>query len=229
MIRDSAIFFILLAVLGAGFAQSLFALDAADGEANSTDLVVNGLLQALLGSPDFDSPSERFGYPFGLIIYYGWNLLTSVILLNVLIALFGSSYSNVEEESNDYYLAFFAEKTVSLIRSPDTYLYPPPFNLIEIFLIIPFSYVLSKQQYDRLNKIVMTTIFFVPIMVIALVESNMNDKSRKRLQLYFGEDEVDDEDDEDVQNPRMDTEGGGQQGEQISTEKFQDLIKVFPK
>lgn len=139
MIRDSAIFFILLAILALGFAQSLFALDAADGEIESTDIVVNGLLQALLGSPDFDTPNSRFGYPFGLVIYYAWSFLTIIILLNVLIALFGTSYSNVEENATDEFLAFFAFKTIKLIRSPDTYVFVPPFNLIEIVFLIPFE------------------------------------------------------------------------------------------
>lgn len=67
-----------------------------------------------LRSPDFDSPNERFGYPFGLIVYYSWNFLATIILVNVLIALFGSAYSDVEENATDEYLAFFAHKTVSL-------------------------------------------------------------------------------------------------------------------
>jgi hypothetical protein len=92
---------------------------------------------SLLGrSPDFDSPNERFGYPFGLIIYYSWNFLATIILVNVLIALFGSAYSDVEENATDEYLAFFAHKTIDLsefslnvdvdlaeyvVRAPDSY------------------------------------------------------------------------------------------------------------
>lgn len=86
-------------------------------------------------SPDFDSPSERFGYPFGLIVYYSWNFLTTIILVNVLIALFGSAYSDVEENATDEYLAFFAHKCIDLsellclsalslltaVRAPDSY------------------------------------------------------------------------------------------------------------
>jgi hypothetical protein len=68
----------------------------------------------LPSSPDFDSPSERFGYPFGLIVYYSWNFLTTIILVNVLIALFGSAYSDVEENATDEYLAFFAHKTIDM-------------------------------------------------------------------------------------------------------------------
>lgn len=47
--RESAVFFILLAIMAIGFAQSLYALDAADGESGGGVVVVNGLIQALLG------------------------------------------------------------------------------------------------------------------------------------------------------------------------------------
>jgi hypothetical protein len=49
-----------------------------------------------------------------LIIYYAWNFLTTIVLVNVLIALFGSAYSDVEENATDEYLAFFAHKTIDL-------------------------------------------------------------------------------------------------------------------
>lgn len=54
--------------------------------------VVNSLLQALLGSPNFDYYDDPAGsYPFGLVLYYFWSVATIVILLNVLVALFSSS------------------------------------------------------------------------------------------------------------------------------------------
>ena len=65
-------------------------------------------------SPDFESPSERYGYPAGMLVYYAWNFLATIILVNVLIALFGSAYSDVEENATDEYLAFFAHKTIDL-------------------------------------------------------------------------------------------------------------------
>jgi hypothetical protein len=53
-----------------GFIQSLVALDAADSSLDSFWTIINLLIQALLGSPDFDTTAEGFGHPFGLIIYY---------------------------------------------------------------------------------------------------------------------------------------------------------------
>jgi hypothetical protein len=35
--------------MGIGFFQSMYALDAADGESGGGEVVVNGLIQALLG------------------------------------------------------------------------------------------------------------------------------------------------------------------------------------
>lgn len=35
------------------------------------------------------------------------------------------------------YMTFFAHKTISLTRAPDSFVYPAPFNLIEAVLIAP--------------------------------------------------------------------------------------------
>lgn len=55
-----------------------------------------------------------------MILYYSWSVLTLVILLNILIALFGSAYSECTDESVPTFMAFFAGKTISAIRAPDT-------------------------------------------------------------------------------------------------------------
>ena len=45
----------------------------------------------------------------------------------------------VVEDAAAEYLTYFAGKVVGMIRAPDEYIYPPPFNIIEIFLIAPFE------------------------------------------------------------------------------------------
>jgi hypothetical protein len=37
------------------------------------------------------------------------------------------------------YLTYFAGKTVEMVRAPDSYVYPAPANIMEIFLIGPFE------------------------------------------------------------------------------------------
>lgn len=118
MLRESAIFFILLGIMAIGFMQALYALDAADRETDSSTMtmLINNLIQALLGSPDFDTPTQNFSYPFGLIIYYLWNFTTTIILVNVLIALFGTAYSEVYDNATDEFLTFFAGKTINMSK-----------------------------------------------------------------------------------------------------------------
>ena len=79
--------------------------------------------------------------------------------MNVLISLFSSAYSDVShlistlpislahlcqvvDDAEAEYLVFFAGKTVGMIRAPDSYVYPAPFNLIELVFVAPFEYVL---------------------------------------------------------------------------------------
>ncbi|KAK8861535.1 hypothetical protein IAR55_002357 [Kwoniella newhampshirensis] len=224
MLRESTIFFILLGIMAIGFVQSLYALDAADGETGGHGIVVNNLIQALLGSPDFESPSERFGYPFGLVIFYAWNFVSTIILVNVLIALFGSAYSDITENETEEYLLFFAHKTIDLIRAPDSYVYPAPFNLIEAIFIAPFEWFLPKEWYTVINRYVMTTIFFVPLCVIALFESQISHSRNRRLRAYFSGPPPDEDGDPKIEDPDCDDDEDGE----ISTFKFEDLVKTFP-
>lgn len=45
----------------------------------------------------------------------------------------------VVSDAEAEYMAFFAWKTVAMIRAPDSYVYPAPFNLVEAFFIAPFE------------------------------------------------------------------------------------------
>ncbi|EIW66614.1 hypothetical protein TREMEDRAFT_74757 [Tremella mesenterica DSM 1558] len=222
MLRESAIFFILLALMGCGFLQSMYALDAADGESGGGAIVINSLIQALLGAPDFETPNERFGWPFGLIVYYTWNFLSTIILVNVLIALFGSAYSDVEENATDEYLAFFAQKTISLIRAPDSFVYPAPFNLLEVIFVAPLEYLLPSSSYFALNKIIMSIVFFPVLILVALFESQIAHSKSHRLRDYFSGPPPDEEGDPKIEDPTCEEEG------EISRLTFEQLTEKFP-
>ncbi|KAF9651096.1 hypothetical protein BDM02DRAFT_3267407 [Thelephora ganbajun] len=81
MLQESGIFF-----------AGLYALDVADGTFDDASMVVHLLIQSLLQSPDYDKFKLS---PASLTLYYLWNVVTAVILLNVLISLFSSAYSDL--------------------------------------------------------------------------------------------------------------------------------------
>ncbi|KAK0453779.1 hypothetical protein EV421DRAFT_1766345 [Armillaria borealis] len=222
MLQESGIFFALLSVMALGFTQALWALDAADGQASPPSSVVNVLVQALLGSPNFDT----FTSSSGLVMYYFWNVVTAIILLNVLISLFASAYQNVVDDAEAQYLAFFAGKTVGMIRAPDVYVYPAPFNLIEILLVTPFDLIpgarLSNKNYAKLNRAVMRVVFILPLTVIALYEST---RGRHWVTDWLRSDNEGDENYSQSRDPEADAE---EDGRKISKVSFEELIKAFP-
>ncbi|KAL0949283.1 hypothetical protein HGRIS_009360 [Hohenbuehelia grisea] len=223
MLQESGIFFALLSVLGIGFAQGLYALDAADGQIESTMDVINVLIQALLQAPDYEKFASS---PAGMGLYYLWNLVTAVVLLNVLISLFSSAYSDIVDDAEAQYLAFFASKTIGMIRAPDSFVYPAPFNLIEVFFIAPFElFRLNADAYAKLNRYVMSVIFCVPLTVIALYESTLNSTKQPWLDSWM---RGDNEGGDDLPVNRDPEVGDEEDGLQISKVPFTELIKVFP-
>ncbi|ESK95069.1 calcium activated cation channel [Moniliophthora roreri MCA 2997] len=221
MLQESGIFFALLSILALGFAQAMYALDAADGRTEPHADVVHALVQALLQSPDFERYSESLS---GQLMYYLWNVVTAVILLNVLISLFSSAYEDVVDDAEAQYLAFFAGKTVGMVRAPDSYVYPAPFNLIEVFFVSPFEWCLDRKGYARLNRVVMSVIFFIPLTIIALFESTFKQQREEWARNWLHGMDQGAEDYPETRDPEVDDENGLK----ISKVLFTELIKVFP-
>jgi hypothetical protein len=179
------------------------------------------MVQSLLQSPNYD---KFAGSTAGQTLYYFWNVATTIVLLNVLISLFASAYSDVIDDAEAEYLSFFASKTVQMIRAPDTYVYPAPFNLVETFFVAPLEFILSPSAYAKLNRSVMSVLFFIPMAIIALYES-FSPKRRWLDDFINGPPE--DEDSPLARDPDV----GGEDAESglvISRVPFSELVKAFP-
>lgn len=165
--------------------------------------------------------------------------MTAVILLNVLISLFSSAYDDVVDDAEAEFLAYFAGKTVGMVRSPDVFVYPAPFNLIEAFLVAPFESVhihalvrilidtehrraMSKHTYALLNRIVLTVVLFIPLSVIALMEARLQ-SPHTWLNGTAGIDTEDDDARPEARDP-----AAGDDGLVISRVPYQELISAFP-
>ncbi|KAK0518919.1 Calcium channel yvc1 [Tilletia horrida] len=170
MMKESAIFFALLIGVVAGFLQAFIGLDQVDDNLTATQFIIKAMAGSVLQSPDFDG-FDNFAPPFGLILYMIFTFIITVILLNILIALFGESYSSVTENSTDEYMALFAQKTIQFTRAPDENVFVAPMNLIELFLLVlPFEWWMPKQRYEQLNDIVMGIIYSPLLLLTAYLE-----------------------------------------------------------
>jgi hypothetical protein len=172
MMKESIIFFSLLGVIIVGFLQAFIGLDYADDQtADDAAFIIKSMANALMQSPDFDG-FEKFQHPFGLMLYYCFTFIVMVILLNILIALYNSAYEDIYDNANDEFLALFSQKTMQFVRAPDENVYIPPFNLIEVFLlVIPLEWWMSKKRYERINDIVMGIIYSPILFVAAYMET----------------------------------------------------------
>jgi len=180
MMKESVIFFALLVVIVIGFLQSFIGLDyAEDHVLGDTTFIVQAMANALMQSPDF-SGFEQFGHPFGIILYYFFTFIVMVILLNILIALYNSAYEDIYENADDEFLALFSQKTMQFVRAPDENVFIPPFNLIEVFLLaLPLEWWMSKKLYERINDVVMGTIYSPLLLFAAYFETRTAREIRK--------------------------------------------------
>ncbi|KAK4706072.1 hypothetical protein P7C70_g115, partial [Phenoliferia sp. Uapishka_3] len=176
-----------------------------------------------LPSPTFEAYDKTTSsYPFGMILYYLWSILTLVILLNIL------------------------GKTIAAIRAPDTYVYPAPFNrtgpkhiktipadiedpVIEM-CILPLEFVVPKRTYAAINRYLMGALFCVPIACIALFESQFDHRSGRDYKALTEEpDEFGSADEDPDPCTQSDDIGAGEEeGKKICTVSFAELKAAMP-
>ncbi|RUS22652.1 hypothetical protein BC937DRAFT_88101, partial [Endogone sp. FLAS-F59071] len=167
MIKEGFLFFFMAAWIFIGFVQTFYALD--DDVNPSPTEIVELLLKAFFQQPDFET-AKRY-HPIlgkGLLMVYIFTSLT--ILLNLLIALFNDSYSKISAAAHAEYLKRFAYKVFRYLRAEDHYPFSVPFNLLEVFVIIPLGVILTPRAYKRLNKIILTGIFGLVLLCVGAYE-----------------------------------------------------------
>ncbi|KAK7204213.1 hypothetical protein BZA70DRAFT_281820 [Myxozyma melibiosi] len=170
LMKESVVFFVLLIIIMIGFLQAFVGLDSADGYLDTGAMSISYMVRSVLQSPEFE-PFEMFAPPFGALLNYIFTFVVSVLLLNILIALFNSAYEKVYDNAVDEFLALFAQKTLRFVRAPDENVFVPPLNLIEIFgLILPFEWWMPKHRYARLNDYVMTVVYSPVLVLISAYE-----------------------------------------------------------
>ncbi|KAI1851507.1 hypothetical protein JX265_012411 [Neoarthrinium moseri] len=208
MMKESVIFFALLFVVIVGFLQAFIGMDYADDMVgDDTIFILQAMANAIMQSPDFTG-FERFSPPFGIILYYLFTFVVMIILLNILIALYNSAYEDIYENSDDEFLALFSQKTMQFVRAPDENVFIAPFNLVEIFLLVlPFEWWMPKHAYERLNDIVMGTIYSPLLLAAAFFEVHTaRDIRRNRSR---GEDDDDTVEEWEQMVDQVDFEGEG--------------------
>lgn len=207
MMKESVIFFMLLIIVLVGFLQGFIGFDQTDQTLTQVGFSMTAMINAIMGDPAFDVWDD-FSPPFGLILFYIYNFVIIVILLNVLIALYNSAYEDITENAIDEFLALFSQKTMQFVRAPDENVYIAPFNLVEICcLILPFEWWMSRPTYEYLNDIVMGVVYSPLLVVTAFAEV----RTARQVRFNRSRNESDDDTVEDWEqmSDEMDFEASG--------------------
>ncbi|RLV93024.1 Calcium channel YVC1 [Spathaspora sp. JA1] len=157
MMKESLLFFVLLFVVIVGFMQGFIGLDISDGKNDVTSKILISLVKAVIGESSLDDMGDLIP-PYASILYYIYSFLLSVILMNILIALYSTAYAAIVENATDEYFALVAQKTLRYIRAPDQDLYVPPFNLVEL-LITPLGWIFPQSVFKAINYYIMLIIY----------------------------------------------------------------------
>lgn len=157
MMKESILFFFLLFVVIVGFLQGFIGLDSSDGKNEATQRILISLVKAVIGGSSFEDMGNLVP-PYASVLYYFYQFMLTVILMNILIALYSTAYAAIVENATDEYFALVAHKTLRYIRAPDQNLYVPPFNLIEL-LITPIGWFVSTSTWKNINYYVMLVIY----------------------------------------------------------------------
>nr|CAA64009.1 YOR3151w [Saccharomyces cerevisiae]CAA99283.1 unnamed protein product [Saccharomyces cerevisiae] len=169
MMKESIVFFFLLFLIMIGFTQGFLGLDSADGKRDITGPILGNLTITVLGLGSFDV-FEEFAPPYAAILYYGYYFIVSVILLNILIALYSTAYQKVIDNADDEYMALMSQKTLRYIRAPDEDVYVSPLNLIEVFMT-PIFRILPPKRAKDLSYTVMTIVYSPFLLLISVKET----------------------------------------------------------
>ncbi|KAG7006597.1 calcium channel YVC1 [Physcia stellaris] len=208
MMKESLIFFALLVIVCVGFLQAFIGMDQVDDDAQVTAFIIQAMANSVMQSPDFTG-FEKFAPPFGIILYYLFTFVVMVVLLNILVALYNSAYSDITDNAIDEYMALFAQKSLQFVRAPDENVFIAPFNLLEIFLLIlPFEWWLPTARYERLNNYVMGIIYSPLLLITAWLETKQARKVKHNRRHGESDEDTTEEWEQGV-GSEMDFEGEG--------------------
>ncbi|KAI9029228.1 hypothetical protein DFJ74DRAFT_765063 [Hyaloraphidium curvatum] len=162
MLKDSLLFLVLFALVLVGFAQTFVGLNPALAPGST----INFLLKAVLQAADYDM-AETYHPIYGPVLFMCWLAVAGIVLMNLLIAIFNSSYASIVDNADTLYEYQFAVRVLELWKQADDRPFFPPLNLFDVlmFPLRPFPF------FKPLEAVVWTVVTFPFALLIAVYET----------------------------------------------------------
>ncbi|TPX71433.1 hypothetical protein SpCBS45565_g01016 [Spizellomyces sp. 'palustris'] len=177
MLRDAALFFVMFFFVLVGFVQAFAGL--ARAQPSESPGFLKGLYmlaKAFLQAPDFGD-AEQMHDVLGAPLLVFFQILATVIMLNMLIAFFNQSYSNVVEAATQQHVVQFTLKVLGFYLLPTQYPFVPPTNLVEVTLLPLPRLILPRRAYLKYHQWIWIVAAFPINAVIAAAEHFLPDQT----------------------------------------------------
>ncbi|KAF8001601.1 hypothetical protein HF325_004102 [Metschnikowia pulcherrima] len=148
MMKESLLFFVLFAVVVLGFLQGFLGLDASDGKSQATKKILVSLINAVIGEAGLKDVLDLVP-PYASVLYYIYSFVLTVILMNILIALYSTSYAAIVENATDEYFALVAQKTLRSYKTLNHYVMLLIYSPMLIYITVDELSNARRIQYNR--------------------------------------------------------------------------------
>lgn len=139
MIGELVKFGVVILVVMLGFAMSFYALFSDVDTFGQTFLrLFNGMLGEVGFFEDFISDEYNEYEAVATALFVVYLVVISIMLLNLLIAVLSTSHAKVQEKADQEFMVSRARLIDHYRLVVDKHLLPPPFNLAQILLSLPF-------------------------------------------------------------------------------------------
>lgn len=177
MLKELTQFGMVMIIVMLGFAASFHALFRRSDDPISYGKACMYLFEAILGEIGFfDEIAMEENEDVGVALFVLYLVVMSIMLLNLLIAVLSTAHSHVNQNSGLEYKISKARVIQRYVLVVDYDLLPPPFNLVQLIVSLPFGLVgfLSGRGGIKLYQSAMrhigTALFwiiFCPAVIVA--------------------------------------------------------------
>ncbi|KAL1697151.1 hypothetical protein GGG16DRAFT_84808 [Schizophyllum commune] len=116
------------------------------------------------------SSFHPFFGPILMTIFAAMANTASILLLTILISILSNTVAQINENATEEYLYQFAITTLEGLQASALVSYQPPFNLLALVLLKPFSYILSPRRLHSANVFLIKLTTFPILIIIGVYE-----------------------------------------------------------
>ncbi|ORY33033.1 hypothetical protein BCR39DRAFT_520833 [Naematelia encephala] len=110
------------------------------------------LLEVYFGLDAAGFEAAHVFHPFlGPILMVTYALLSNTLLLTVLVAILGNTFSTINADAAAESMFRKAVATIEGVKADAVFSYQMPFNLVAVVFLWPMSYILSPRWFHKLN------------------------------------------------------------------------------